>query len=416
MSGSVPGFDRGLAYIALTSLLLFPSARLYAQTSISASQTTPVSTSAAGDVTIDSGGSVNVGSGAAITVDSGNSVTNSGAISGADAPITGILITAAGAATAGTIDNGGTITVTDSTLATTIPLTAGTNRYGIQINAASRFVGDIINDTTGSITVRGNNSAGIYVAQGGLVGNGTATGSITNSGTIGLTGDNSFGILTNAGTSIAGGITISNSITSLGVGSGGIKLNGSVGGQLDIDSTVRATGFYNNVVTTVRPTTFTGLTANNELIGGPAVSVNNNIGGGILVDTSGYVVSYGSAPALQIAPVAGASSEIGIGSGTYGLLVTGQIAANGIYDNISASTIQIGGGGGTATVDGGIDVTGKVTAVSYAAGATASRSGRVEPYRRSLTAARSRPPSISGRVRMSRSAGMPSPFKPPVVR
>jgi hypothetical protein len=360
--------------------LLFPTARIYAQTSISASQTTPVTTSTAGDVTIVSGGSVNVGGGAAITVDSGNSVTNSGAISGADAPITGILITAAGAATAGTIDNGGTITVTDSTLATTIPLTAGTNRFGIVVNATSPFVGDIVNDTTGSITVRGNNSAGIYVQQGGLVGNtatgGTATGSITNSGTIGITGDGSFGILTAAGTTIAGNITIANVITSLGsvsssgIYAGGIQLNGSVAGQLDIDSTVRSTGFYNNAVTTVRPTTFTGVTAVNELIGGASVSVNGNVAGDILVDTSGFVVSYGSAPALQIAPAAGASAEIGTLGGAYGLQVVGQISANGIYDNISAQAIQIGGGGGTATIDNAMDVTGKVTAVSYAANAT----------------------------------------------
>jgi hypothetical protein len=287
------------------------------------------------------------------------------------------LITAGSASTAGTIDNGGTITVTDSTLATTIPLTAGENRYGIVIKAGSPFVGDIINDTTGSITIRGNDSAGIYVQQGGLVGNGTATGSITNSGTIGITGNGSFGILTNAGTTIAGNITIANVITSLGsvstttgIAAGGIQLNGTVGGELDIDSTVRATGYYNNAVTTVRPTTFTGLTANNELLGGPSVSINNNVAGGILVDTSGFVVTYGDANALQIAPTSG-SAEIGAGSSTYGLSVVGQISANGIYDGVSASAIQIGGLGGTAAVDGGIDVTGKVTAVSYAANATA---------------------------------------------
>lgn len=361
MSRAVPGLERGLTSVIVTSLLLLTSAKASAQTSISASQNTPVSTSRAGDVTIVSGGSVNVGGGAAITIDSSNSVTNQGAIAGADGQITGILVNAGGT---GTILNSSTIIVTDSTLATTIPLTVGENRFGIQINASSPFTGSITNDATGSITVRGNDSAGIYLNQGGLTGN------ITNAGTIGITGNNSFGILTNPNAPITGGISIINVITALGTGSGGLMLNGAVGGQLYIDSTVRADGYYNNGVTVARPGTFTGLIANNLLQGGPAVAIANNVGGGILVDALGDVVSYGSAPALQIAPPVAASAEIGVGGGPYGLLIGGSVRANGIYDGFGATAIQVGGAGGGATIDGGIDVTGKVLATAYAANAT----------------------------------------------
>jgi hypothetical protein len=356
----VSGLERGLTSLIVTSLILSISTEVRAQTSISASQNAPVSTSSAGDVTIVSGGSVNVGGGAAVTIDSSNSVANQGAIAGNDGQITGILVNSGGT---GTITNSSTITITDSTLATTIPLTAGENRYGIQINAPSPFIGTITNDAAGTITVRGNNSAGIYLNQGGL------TGSIVNAGIIGITGNNSFGILTNPNAPITGGISITNVITALGTGSGGLQLNGAVGGQLYIDSTVRADGYFNNSVTVARPADFTGLTANNFLQGGPAVAIANNVTGGIFVDTAGVVVSYGSAPALQVAPATG-SAEIGAGSSGYGLVVDGSIRANGIYDNFSASTIRIGGAGGTAAIDGGIDITGKVLATAYAANAT----------------------------------------------
>jgi len=108
------------------------------------------------------------------------------------------------------------------------------------------------------------------------------------------------------------------------------------------------------------------------LLGGSAVEVTSNIGTGILVDTAGDVVSYGSAPGLIIDPSAGNSSTIGAtSSGAAGLLINGSVRGDGIYDNIAATAIQIGGGGGTVTITNGITNVGTVSATAYAADATA---------------------------------------------
>jgi hypothetical protein len=366
VSGSLPKFGRISALLA-TSALLVPVYYTHAATTdISASQSTPVTTNG-NDILIESGGTITVGKGAAVTINSANKVDNEGAITVNDANnASGILVTKAGA---GTILNDGTITVTDSTLATTIPLTAGQNRYGIQIdtNSVKRFVGNINNSSSGSIMVRGNNSAGIYLNTGGL------RGDIIDAGFIGITGNNSYGILINKGAGIVGtghGIDITNSITALGQGSGGLLINGTVAGVIDINSTIRSTGYYNGEVTIARPTDFTGVTAQNMEQGGSAVSIGATIGREVVVDTSGEVVTYGDAPALLIAPTAGNVANIGvIGKGT-GLLVNGSVRANGLYDKVAASAIQIGGGGGKVRIEGGIDNTGKIEATSYAANAT----------------------------------------------
>ncbi len=370
---SRPRIDIRYALSSLASVLfvLAQAPGAEAQTSVSASQNTPLATSSAGDVTIVSGGSINVGGGAAVTIDSNNSVTNGGAIAGNDGNnMTGILVTAGSncGTTACAIANTGTITITDSTLATTIPLTGGSYRYGIQINNASPFVGSITNESGASITVRGNNSAGIYLTPStpGVVGG--LNGSITNAGFIGVTGNNSYGILQLVNAPITGGISITDSITALGTNSGGLSLAGGVQGQLYIDSNVRADGFYNGSVTVSRPGSFTGLTANNLLLGGPAVSITNSITGGIDIDTDGVVVSYGSAPALVIG---GAGTQIGSNNGSYGIMISGAVNANGIYDRIGASAVQIGGNpGDSPTIYGGIDVVGKINSNAYAANAT----------------------------------------------
>ena len=368
MSSSVAGVTQASSSLALILLALFPASHARAQTTttttISSSQSTPVSTSTDGNITVGSAGSINVGTGAAITINSENSVDNEGTISINDGKdVAGILVTTGGGTTTNTITNGGSITITDSTLATTIPLTAGTQRYGIEVNSTSAYDGSVTNTTTGVITVRGNQSDGIFINQGGI------TGSIESDGTIGITGDGSFGILTNA--TVGGGIVITNSITALGTGSGGVQVNAAVDGQIDVSSVIRSTGYYNGEVTLARPSTFTGVTAINLLQGGPAVSINANVGLGIIVDTGGELLSLGSAPALQIAPTSTQSADIGVTSGgNAGLLINGVVNANGIYDTISTTAIQVGGGGGAVLINGGINVTDKVSATSFAANAT----------------------------------------------
>src|ERR1700722_18182008 len=223
VSRLLPKFGRLSALLA-TSALLIPVYYTHAASTtttttttttktktFSGSQTSPIVTNGA-DITIASGGSITVSKGAAVTVNSSNSVDNEGTITGNDGSnLTGILVTKGGT---GNILNDASITITDSTLATTISptngsLTNGKNRYGIQIDSATPYIGTITNSANGSIIVRGNNSAGIYLNTGGL------QGSINNAGFIGITGSHSFGIQVNAGAPITGkgnGISISHSI------------------------------------------------------------------------------------------------------------------------------------------------------------------------------------------------------------
>ena len=365
---------RRLSLLLATSAALFPVYYTHAGTNtISGSQTTPV-TSKGNDVTIGSGGSISIGTGAAVTLNSANAIDNEGTITGANTTngaMTGIQVTVGGTES---ILNDGTISVTDTNLATTLPLTNGENRYGILINTApgaTVFTGDITNSSTGTITIRGNDSAGIYVKTGGI------KGSISNAGFIGVTGNDSFGIRVDAGAPLTGtgAITISNEIDALGQGSGGVLVNARMDGQLDIEATVRATGYYSGQVITTRPTTFAGTLANLAQ-GASAVAVNKSIAGGVKVGTGGAVVSYGSAPALEFTPASGVKAKVGPTSKTAGaadLEIDGIVRSNGIYDLINSTAVQVGGGGGTVTMTNGINVASgaKVDATAWAANAAA---------------------------------------------
>ncbi len=360
-----PRFRR-LSLLLATSAVLVPAYCTQAgTTTISSSQTTPVTTNG-NDVTIASGGAITVTSGAAVTMNTPNVVDNEGTITGNDGNnMTGILVTKGGTES---VVNGGTINITDSTLATSLPLTKGEQRYAIQVNTGSTpFVGSITNSSTGVITVRGNDSAGIYINSSQI------QGSISNSGTIGITGNNSYGILVSAGSFVTGSITVANTIDALGQGSSGILLNGGVGGELSITDTVRSDGYYSGGVVTARPTTFAGTLANLAQ-SGSAVAVNNDVRGGISIGSTGTVITYGSAPALAISPGPGGSATIGpISSGRPDLLVSGIVRSNGIYDLIKSTAIQIGGGGGTATLTKGMTIASgaKVDATAFAADAAA---------------------------------------------
>jgi hypothetical protein len=359
------GLQRTLKPLALASLSLLPAGFALATTDITASQTTPVLTSKTGDVDIQSNGTVNPSGGAAVTVDSSNSVSLEGSITINNANnATGIL--ANGGETGSITVDGGTINITDSPAATTIPLTNGTNRYGIWINGTTPFTGSI-NESSGTIEVRGNNSAGILVGSGGMTGN------ISIVGTLAVTGNDSYGIQTQGS---IGGVTISGTVAVTGQGSSALLLGGPLTGALEIDSGVRETAYFTaGQVVTGRPATLTGLTANDLLQGGAAVVVQNSVAGGILIGNAGTVSSFGSAPSLEIAPTGG-SATIGVyepGTFTNGLLVEGLVRGNGIYDGFSATGLQIGGAGGAVTITGGARVTstGSVTARAFAANATA---------------------------------------------
>ena len=89
---------------------------------------------------------------------------------------------------------------------------------------------------------------------------------------------------------------------------------------------------------------------------------------------SSVITVAGSAPALMIGSNTSATTVGAVGPGAlnYGLIVSGAVAGNGVYDNVSGTGIRIGGTGGFATVlTGGMLVNGTVSASAYNAGVQA---------------------------------------------
>lgn len=367
-----------LAVIALAGA----TGEAQAQRQITTATTAPVATGTAGDggtradITITSAGSIRpTVAGPVVTVNSANNVTNQGTVevTGVN-DVDGILATTGGS---GTITNGGAISIietytptdTDSDGDLDGPLAQGTNRFGIR--TAGAFTGSIVN--TGTITIEGNDSGAIRLG-------GPFTGSLTSSGTIGVLGDRSIAIRTD---DVSGNVTVRGSVTAQGRDSIGVAVDGDVGGALVFQGTVNATG-YRSIA---RPATVTGLDADDLLIGGPAIRVAGNVAGGILFDVppvnsnpnstdddgdgipdadegSASIASYGSAPALAV----GGADAITIGAvagdaDRMGIVVRGSILGSGVYDNVDSTAIRIGGAGGTVDLTGGMRLAGAVSAV-----------------------------------------------------
>jgi hypothetical protein len=371
-----------------------------AQRQITTAITTPVTTGTAADnggpadITITSAGSIRpTASGPAVTVNSDNDVTNQGTIgfnnvNNAD----GILVTAGGT---GTITNSGAISLvedytptdTDSDGDLDGAFAQGQNRFGIRTTGA--FVGSIVN--SGSITIEGNDSGAIRLG-------GPMTGSLNSSGTITVLGDRSIGIRTE---DVSGNVTVRGAVSAQGRDAVAVAIDGDVGGALVFQGTVNATGFR----TINRPSVVTNLDADDLLIGGPAIRITGNVAGGVLFDIppvesnanstdddndgiadaqegTATIASYGSAPALAV----GSADNIVIGAVAgdaegHGIVVRGSILGAGIYDNVDAVAIRIGGQGGTVDLTGGLRLAGSVsatgardaTAVQLAQGALVDR-------------------------------------------
>lgn len=361
-----------------------------AETTIGSSTTTAVKTSAAADdITVSSAGSITLTSGTAITQDSNNKVTNAGTlkITGAD-NATAILATSG---TGGAIANSGTITLDEDYTATDTDsdgdidgtFAQGTGRNGIWVQSGAAHAGAI--DNSGTISVEGNQSAGIRIDA-------ALTGALSTSGTIAVVGDNSHGILAN---DVTGNVTLRGATSVAGANSVGAALLGDIDGALKIQGTITSTGYR----TTTRPTDTSKLDADDLLQGGSAVTIAGNVTGGIIFDVpptldssdtdvdddgladssegSAAILTYGSAAAVQIGS---ATADTSIGavaaeSAGYGLIVKGSIGGYGVYDGVDANGLVIGGLGGGVAVTKGALVTGSVAASSADSNATALRFG-----------------------------------------
>jgi len=389
-----------LATAALAPLLIC-GGKAVAETQVtSSSRTTPIATStansgAADDVKITSDGAITLSSSGAIaTLDSDNTLTNAGSLSsvGVNDSI-GVLVL--GGHT-GTLLNSATISLTEDYDYTDDDddgdydglFAKGSGRYGIRVTGTDPFVGTITNDSTGAITIEGNDSAGISLET-------ALTGSLLHAGTISVVGDRSYGVHTTG--TISGNLTSTGSISVTGAGDVGLAVDGDVGGVLAIQGTIYSTG-YRVTSRYTDPDDEALLDADDLLQGGGGVKVTANVAGGVLLDVpptdtnddtsddedgdgttdssegSAAITAYGSAPALLIGSDTRSVTlgAVGTGDDAYGLIIRGSVTAAGVHDGISATGVQLGGDAGQSTlITGGVKVSGSIAASAYEGDAVA---------------------------------------------
>ena len=379
----------GPPLVSLSALIW--AAPALAQTTISSSTTTPQVTSTTGDLTISAGASVKPPSGVAVTVNSNNNVTNGGLIQFQNLDnVTGIL---ANGGFASVISNNGTIQVDDTSTPTTDshgiahgPFANGTNRFGVRIIGPLDFNGQFANSAGGTITVKGDNSAGVSIET-------NIAGLLNNVGTISATGTNSFAIHTTG--KIGGDVTLGGTISGVGQGAQGVNLGGDMAGAVLINGAITTSG-YRYTTRSTDANFLKELTADDLLQSGATVTIGGSVAKGVLIDTAvtdsagvvtgttGSVTSIGAAPALVVGAAGRGITlgNVGTGVDAFGLEIKGSVSGSGIYDGVAAAGVQLGvAGGGAVNTTGGVRVSGTVTAASYAANAIALHlnSGVVAP-------------------------------------
>lgn len=384
-----------LSFTALTPVALIIAAPASADTVINTARTTPVRTAtanagAADNVTVDTAGSVKPTGGTAITMDSNNNVTNKGTLAiGGSSNSNGIL---ALANTTGAILNSGTITIDENYTPTDTdtdgdidgPFAQGSGRSGIRVGGP--HIGNVTN--SGTITVEGNNSFGILLE-------GPLTGTLNSSGKIDVLGNDSAGV--RAG-DVSGNVVLQGTIGARGANSVGALLTGDIGGALRVQGAIAATGYRS----TSAPADVSKLDADDLLQGGNALRVSGNVAGGIILDAppkdlsttdddedddgvkdasegTASVTSFGSAAAFQIGATDRAVT-VGALSGNaqgHGLVINGAVSGQAVYKSVDGNGLVVGGLGQAVTIAGGMTVNGTVDAVSLDRNATAIRIGNL---------------------------------------
>ncbi|UQV18508.1 autotransporter outer membrane beta-barrel domain-containing protein [Brevundimonas albigilva] len=425
--------------VAIAPLMIAAGAE--AQVVISNERTTPISTStanngAASDIRIGSGGNVKVTTGAAVTVDSdddldidsGGSITMTEAADGA----TGVLVQGG---TSGSVTIGGRVNVTDSLESEDFkdedkdgdldgPFAAGTDRHGVRIQGSSPYVGDILVESGGSVTVEGNQSYGLRI-QSGL------DGSLTNLGAVAVVGNDSYG---NSGPG--------RRVGQCGRGGNGIggrrkqpwRVSGRrrrrlprhpFAGQRDRLSVYHsAVGSSRRRRIERRGLYLEDLDADDLLQGGPAFSVQGDVAGGVILanapayesadgadgdddgdgvkngdedddgdgvinredtdrdgdgipdtsETNANITSIGGAPAMVVGSTERSVTlgMVGEDDQAFGFINGGTITGVGTYAGVAAHGLQFGVEGGQAvTVEGGVRNIGSIATGAVDADSTA---------------------------------------------
>ncbi|MBK6413244.1 hypothetical protein [Sphingopyxis sp.] len=283
-------------------------------------------------------------SGAAVTIDSNHKVINEGTIEISN--VNGARGVVANAGTVGSITNAATgkITIDEPYAPTDIDNDGDIDgAFALAATAsASRplgaFTGNIVN--SGAITIEGNDLAGIRLG-------GPLTGNFTNDGTVSVLGDRALGVGLQ---DVTGNVRLAGTITATGLDATAARLTGNITGALVVQGSLTATGYR----FTTPPADPSKLDADDLLIGGPALSVEGNVTGGIVLavppkdnsttdndedkdgipddkEGSAAVRLFGSAAAVRIGSTT-QSVTIGpvAGTGTgLGLIIDGGVIGNG---------------------------------------------------------------------------------------
>ena len=281
------------------------------------------------------------------------------------------------------------------------PFAEGTGRTGILISGASPFEGNVELASTSIIDIEGNDSFGINLTNTAMAQEGL-TGNLSQGGAIRVIGTNATGI--NVGSGITGDFTNTGSITTQGEGAQAINIDADIQGGFTTAGIVTNTGFR----FTTRPglsnadTGITGrdsLGAEDLLQAGSAINISSNVSGGILLDdlfqdvldadgnqtfaddgsviqartNTSNITQSGSAPAIM---VDGNGNAIAIGLVAnitdpnaegfdedlqFAFINQGAVAANGVFDDVDATTIQVA----DATLAGGLSNTGTLTSRTF---------------------------------------------------
>jgi uncharacterized protein with beta-barrel porin domain len=394
--------------LLVTAVALAPlamAANAHAQTVVDNNRTTPIATATANsgvpaNITIKPAGQITLNSGTAVTLNSNNNVTaeTGSRITMENSADGSTAILAQGGFT-GSLDVSSVINVTDSITEYKDtdndgdldgPVAAGADRYGIRVTGPGALDGDAV-FRAGSITVHGNDSAGISLES-------DLTGDFRSYGGISVLGADSYGIHTTG--DIAGDTRVGGTVNVTGENAVGIAYDGNVDGAVLIDATVSVTGFRYPVRPT-SPEAVAKLDADDLLIGGSAVRIGGNVGGGVLLDrpttltdddkddanddldgdgvidsreTTANLSSLGSAPALAIGSTTQTVTlgQVGVGAEAYGLINRGTVSGVGVYDGVISTGLRVGVAGGQAVlIEGGIRNDGSISAASTEANATA---------------------------------------------
>ena len=387
-----------------------------------------------GAINLSSGVAVTVDSSHGFDMDSGGVITMANAANGA----TGVLVN--GGNTANITLGGSISITDDITSSTDMDVdndgdadgqfAHGTGRYGLRVAGGAPLTGNVVLESGGQILVEGNESYGISLEA-------PLTGGLDVLGAIQVTGDNSYGVRTTGG--VSGDTRLVGSIGVRGENAVGASIEGDVGGALVVHSAITSTGYRYTAPPTTRPDGYVEPTGDDEgillldeldeddlLQGGAALSIQANVAGGVVLDRGpsyaggiegdddddgvkngdedddgdgtvnrtdtdrdgdglidategiGSVTSFGSAPAIEIGSATRSITlgPVGSGESAYGFINRGAVTAQGVYEEVAAQGLVLGGNAGqTVDIAGGVRNEGTILSTAVNANSTAIRFG-----------------------------------------